>query len=56
MKADDGYTGAMRYIVAVLLDWGPCPVKPAACPDVDGNGQVDVGDLVEVVLAWGPCG
>ncbi|MHC5001583.1 MAG: di-heme oxidoredictase family protein [Planctomycetota bacterium] len=24
--------------------------------DVDGSGAVDVDDLVEVILAWGPCG
>jgi hypothetical protein len=25
------------------------------CADVDGNGTVDVQDLVLVILAWGPC-
>jgi hypothetical protein len=26
------------------------------CPaDVDGNGAVDVDDLIAVILAWGPC-
>jgi hypothetical protein len=23
--------------------------------DVNGDGVVDVGDLVAVILAWGPC-
>ncbi|MCH2132480.1 MAG: glycoside hydrolase family 9 protein [Phycisphaerales bacterium] len=27
----------------------------ATCPDTDGNGQVDVTDLLAVVDEWGPC-
>jgi hypothetical protein len=27
-----------------------------SCPeDIDGNGTVDVDDLIAVVLGWGPC-
>ena len=27
----------------------------ASCPDVDGNGQVDVNDLLGLISSWGPC-
>lgn len=28
----------------------------AACPsDLDGNGTVQVADLLELIAAWGPC-
>lgn len=37
-----GHVGAWQY--------GACP------GDVDGSGGVDVGDLVAIILAWGPCG
>jgi hypothetical protein len=30
-------------------------VQCTDCPDVDGDGVVDVVDLVELVLDWGPC-
>lgn len=43
-------------VVAVILNWGPCPAIPAACPsDVVQNGDVDADDLVFVILRWGAC-
>jgi len=33
----------------VINDGGACPA------DVDGNGAVDVGDLVDVLSSWGEC-
>jgi hypothetical protein len=33
-----------------------CDLRPAALAgDVNGDGVIDVSDLVEVVLNWGPC-
>jgi hypothetical protein len=29
--------------------------ETGTCPDVDGNGVVDVDDLIGVILGWGPC-
>jgi hypothetical protein len=28
---------------------------PPPCGDIDGDGQVDVADLVAILAAWGPC-
>ena len=25
------------------------------CPDVTGDGDVDVQDLIEVIISWGTC-
>ncbi|MHC5028372.1 MAG: hypothetical protein ACYTGR_16600 [Planctomycetota bacterium] len=33
-----------------------CPQPPACDEDVTGDGLVDVQDMVEVILQWGPCG
>ncbi len=41
-------------LIAVILEWGPCPLPPANCPgDVDGDGAVGVDDLIAVILNWG---
>ena len=37
-------------LVAVILNWGPCP--PPCAADIDGNGVVDVTDLIQVILGW----
>jgi hypothetical protein len=43
-------------LIAVILDWGPCPAPPAACAsDADDDGDVDVDDLIMVILNWGEC-
>jgi hypothetical protein len=43
-------------LIAVILQWGPCPAPPAACAaDVDDDSDVDVDDLIAVILGWGPC-
>jgi hypothetical protein len=40
-------------LLAVLTAWGPCPAVPRPCfGDADGNGVVDVDDLLIVVLHW----
>ena len=38
-------------LVLVLLAWG----TGDADADVDGDGLVAVNDLVQIILAWGPC-
>ena len=50
-------------LVAVILNWGPCPspCPPRCAQDIaplgppQGNCAVDSDDLVAVILAWGPC-
>lgn len=35
---------------------GTLTLTELTCPsDLDGNGVVDVGDLIQVILDWGPC-
>jgi hypothetical protein len=36
-----------------MLDYGPCD---ACVTDLDGTGEVDYGDLVLLLLEFGPCG
>ena len=36
----------------MINDWGPCS---NCASDVNGDGVVDVSDMLEVVGAWGPC-
>jgi hypothetical protein len=31
------------------------PIEPDCLADLNGDGQVDVDDLIAVILAWGPC-
>ncbi|MHC5005569.1 MAG: hypothetical protein ACYTJ0_20910, partial [Planctomycetota bacterium] len=35
---------------------GMLMVEPACAADVNGDGAVDVDDLVAVIVSWGPCG
>ena len=44
----DGYTLA-RILNQVILR----PIAPD--PDINGDGVVDVTDLVQLILAWGAC-
>jgi hypothetical protein len=38
-----------------VLDWG-CVNPPGPCNgDTNGDGAVNVQDLVDAILAWGPC-
>jgi hypothetical protein len=48
-NSDSGDTGGS---VTVLLN-SPPPVPCGA--DFDGGGYIGFGDMVEVLLAWGPC-
>ncbi len=47
--------------IPVVVDMGAYeyqfdPVEQILFADIDGNGVVDVDDLVGVIGAWGPCG
>jgi glucose/arabinose dehydrogenase len=49
----DGQVGVTDFL-ALLANWGPCPV-PTACPwDVDRDGQVGVTDFLLLLSQWGP--
>jgi hypothetical protein len=51
---DGGGEVGVDDLVAVILDWGPCP--PGPCPaDLDDDGTVGVTDLTIVILNWGAC-
>jgi hypothetical protein len=40
-------------MVDVILSWGTCG---GPCPaDTNGDGVIDVQDLVLVILRWGAC-
>jgi len=39
-------------VLTVLSDWGNVGPSPA---DVNGDGIVNVDDLLMVISAWGPC-
>jgi Ca2+-binding EF-hand superfamily protein len=32
-----------------------CSAPPPFPPDVDGDGEVGFGDLLEILSSWGPC-
>ncbi|MBT8486621.1 MAG: hypothetical protein HKO59_11995 [Phycisphaerales bacterium] len=49
---DGDGTVAFTDLLAVLAEWGPCPVCDA---DVDGDEIVGFTDLLAVLAAWGPC-
>jgi hypothetical protein len=49
----DGLTSAPTWDVAVAWRFPAPAAGPAA--DVNGDGAVDVDDLVLVILSWGPC-
>lgn len=50
---DDGELGANVSIEPIagvdLIESDPCP------QDADGSGSIDIGDILEVLVAWGPC-
>ena len=47
---DDGMVDVLD-LLQVILEWGPCPPTPCQS-DLDGNGSVDVEDLLIVLGAW----
>ncbi len=50
--------GAMPRPVRAKHVTGPCkdPYTPEACPgDFDGDGDVDVFDMLELIFNFGPC-
>lgn len=51
---DDGAT-AFGDLLALLAEFGPCPVGGACPGDLDGDGAVAFGDLLMLLAAWGPC-
>ena len=53
---DDPKTRDTGSGAAPIVDMGALEHQPPCDADVDGDGVVDVDDLVAVILAWGPCG
>ena len=46
----------MTDVLIVIDAWGDC-VPDQDCPaDVDGDGLVNVNDILLVIGEWGPCG
>jgi hypothetical protein len=40
-------------LLAMLVNWGPCPPPPAECSaDLDGDGSVGVEDLLTLLASW----
>ncbi len=40
-------------LLALLVDWGPCPEPCAACPaDLDGDGVIGISDLLALLAGW----
>ncbi len=57
---DDNAVG-VADLLAIIMNWGPCPGIPTACPaDIAPqpctDGAVGVADLLAVIGNWGPCG
>jgi hypothetical protein len=53
--AGGNFTSAIDSADSYIAKWGCTEATP--CPaDVDGDGQVNVIDLVEVIFAWGSSG
>ncbi len=48
---DDGVVGIVDFL-ALLGDWGPCPVRPS---DLDGDGEIGIQDFLILLGVWGPC-
>jgi hypothetical protein len=49
----DGSIGIEDFL-AMLAEWGPCPVPPDPCPaDLDGDGMVGITDFLILLANWG---
>ena len=47
-----GVFARLRALHEQISAWGPC----AGCPeDLNGNGNVDFADILELLAVWGPC-
>jgi hypothetical protein len=59
-RATTALTGASTYRTQTAADAGKevCVHSPGDDPaaDINNDGDVDVDDLLEVILAWGVCG
>ncbi len=53
--ADINNSGSVNTddLVAVILNWGRCPLCQSCPADVNRSGTVDVDDLIAVILNWG---
>ena len=40
-------------LLTLLTNWGPCPLAEDCQADLDGDGEVDVVDLLLVLAKWG---
>ncbi|MHC5026412.1 MAG: FG-GAP-like repeat-containing protein [Planctomycetota bacterium] len=49
-------TGLTRTLNGVEVDQVTVIDAPPGSPDLNGDGGVDVADLIELILGWGPCG
>ena len=47
----DGVVGIVDFL-ALLGDWGPCPVRPS---DLNADGEIGIQDFLILLAAWGPC-
>ena len=65
---DYAYKFNSNYPLVDLEDWiggfksydetkdGICEIVSDNCPDINGDGTVNVSDLLQLIGAWGPCG
>lgn len=52
----DDYNAIAVWCIAFNINFSSGEFAPPACvADIDGNGAVDVSDLLDVLAAWGPC-
>ncbi|MCH8153401.1 MAG: hypothetical protein IH830_13635 [Planctomycetes bacterium] len=52
---DDDDTVGILDLLALLADWGDCPVKGDCSADLNGDGNVGILDLLVLLANWGPC-
>jgi hypothetical protein len=50
---DDSNTVDVADLVAMIMEWGVCPVTTEVCRgDLTGDGFIDVQDLVALIVQW----
>ena len=49
----DGGSGEQTRMITIGDTINGTPTQP--CGDTDGDGIVNIADLIAVILAWGPC-